>query len=125
MYSMIKWLIPWTFIAQLQASEFPIVIGETVCNSMPGPAERVVKTLQDQGLAETLSVEQGDRALHLLRNGKFALDIIRHNDIVKNYSQLTKVSPPVINMHWSRIVSSSVKDNCTKDGCQQKIRHFV
>lgn len=118
---MIKWLIPCFFVAQIHASEFPVVIGETAYNSMPGLADRVVSALQEQGLAAKLTVEPGDRALHLLRNGQFALDIIRHSRVVKNYTELRQISHPVINMHWSRIVSSSVKENCTNSATDLSI----
>ncbi|MBV1919551.1 MAG: hypothetical protein KUG73_02635 [Pseudomonadales bacterium] len=113
---MIKWLLPWLFVAQLHANEFPVVIGDTAYNNMPGLAERVVKALQEQGLDATLNVVPGDRALQLLQHGRFALDIIRHAEVVGHYSQLRQISPPVINLRWSRIASSAAKENCTKSG---------
>jgi len=113
---MIKWLLPWLFVAQLHANEFPVAIGNTAYNNMPGLAERVIKALQEQGLDATLNVVPGDRALELLQHGRFALDIIRHAEVVEHYSQLRQISTPVINLRLSRIVSSAVKENCTKPG---------
>ena len=113
---MIKWLLPWLFVAQLHANEFPVAIGNTAYNNMPGLAERVIKALQEQGLDATLNVVPGDRALELLQHGRFALDIIRHAEVVEHYSQLRQISTPVINLRLSRIVSSAVKENCTKSG---------
>jgi len=116
MPSMIKYLLPWLFIAQLHANEFPVTIGNTAYNNMPGLAERVVKALQEQGLDAKLKVMPGNRALKLLQQGRFALDIIRHAEVVENYSQLKKISPQVINLQWSRITSSAEKENCTLPG---------
>jgi len=116
MLSMIKYLLPWLFIAQLHANEFPVTIGNTAYNNMPGLAERVVKALQEQGLDAKLKVMPGNRALKLLQQGRFALDIIRHAEVVENYSQLKKISPQVINLQWSRITSSAEKENCTLPG---------
>jgi len=113
---MIKWLLPWLFVAQLHANEFPVAIGNTAYNNMPGLAERVIKALHEQGLDATLNVVPGDRALELLQHGRFALDIIRHAEVVEHYSQLRQISTPVINLRLSRIVSSAVKENCTKPG---------
>jgi len=113
---MIKCLLPWLFVAQLHANEFPVTIGNTAYANMPGLAERVVKALQEQGLDATLSVIPGNRALKLLQDGRFALDIIRHTEIVEHYSQLRKISPQVINLQWSRITSSDAKENCTSPG---------
>ncbi len=116
MPAMIKWILPWLFIAQLQATEFPVVIGSTAYDNMPGLAERIVQALQDQGLDATLNVVPGERALSLLQHGRSALDIIRHADVVKQYTQLKQVGQPVINLRFSRIVSSAMKGNCTKPG---------
>jgi len=113
---MMKYLLPWLFIAQLHAAEFPVTIGNTAYNNMPGLAERVVKALQEQGLDAKLKVMPGNRALKLLQQGRFALDIIRHAEVVENYSQLRKISPQVINLQWSRITSSAEKENCTLPG---------
>ena len=116
MSPLIKWLLPWFFITQLHASEFPVAIGNTAYNNMPGLAERIVKALKEQGLEARLQVVPGNRALHLLQQGGVALDIIRHTKIVEHYSQLRQITPPVINLQWSRITSSAVKENCTKPG---------
>ena len=113
---MIKCLLPWLFVAQLHANEFPVTIGNTAYENMPGLAERVVKALQEQGLDASLSVIPGNRALKLLQEGRFALDIIRHTEIVEHHSQLKKISPKVINLQWSRITSSAAKENCIKPG---------
>jgi hypothetical protein len=111
-----KWLLPWLFVAQLQATEFPVVIGHTAYDNMPGLAERIIKALQEQGLDATLNVTPGNRALKLLQEGGFALDIIRHAKIVGHLPQLRKINPSVINLRWSRITSSSAKENCTLPG---------
>jgi len=116
MSSMIKFLLPWLLVAQLHANEFPVTIGSTAYNNMPGLAERIVKALQEQGLDATLKVMPGNRALKLLQQGRFALDIIRHAEVVESQSQLTKISPQVINLQWSRITSSAEKENCTLPG---------
>ena len=116
MPQMIKYLLPCLFVAQLQANEFPVAIGNTAHNNMPGLAERVVKALQVQGLDASLSVIPGNRALKLLQEGRFALDIIRHTEIVEHYSQLRKINPKVVNLQWSRITSSAAKENCTLPG---------
>jgi len=113
---MIKWLVPWIFITQLHANEFPVVIGDTAYNNMPGLAERIISALKEQGLDATLNVIPGERALNLLQHGRVALDIIRHAEIVKHYPQLRQITPSVMNLHWSRIVSSSAKENCAKPG---------
>ncbi len=111
-----KWLLPWLFMAQVHATELPVTIGNTAYDNMPGLAERVVKALQEQGLDATLSVTPGNRALNLLLQGRFALDIIRHAKVVEHHSQLSKVSTPVINLKFSRITSSTAKENCTLSG---------
>jgi len=116
MSSMIKYLLPWLFVAQLHANEFPVTIGNTAYNNMPGLAERVVKALREQGLDAKLKVMPGNRALKLLQQGRFALDIIRHAEVVENHSQLRKISPKVISLQWSRITSSAEKENCTSSG---------
>lgn len=116
MPAMMKWLLPWIFIAQLHANEFPVAIGSTAYNNMPGLAERVVHGLQEQGLDARLHVVPGNRALYLLQQGGVAIDIIRHEKVVEHYSQLRQINPPVINLHWSRITSSAAKENCTKPG---------
>ena len=113
---MIKWLLPWFFVAQLHANEFPVAIGNTAYNNMPGLAERVVKGLQEQGLDAALNIVPGDRALELLQHGRFALDIIRHAEVVEHFSQLRQISRPVINLSFSRITSRAVKENCTTPG---------
>jgi len=115
---MIKRLLPCFFLlgAELHASEFPVTIGNTAYSNMPGLAEQIVKALREQGLDATLDVVPGNRALKLLQQGRFALDIIRHEEVVENYSQLRKIKPSVINLQWSRITSSVAKENCTKPG---------
>ncbi len=113
MSSIVKLLVPWLFAAQLHASEFPVTIGVTAYNNMPGLAEKIVKELQDQGLEATLKVMPGNRALKLLQQGRFALDIIRHEKVVEHYSELRKIPPPVVSLYFSRITSSAAKENCT------------
>jgi len=116
MSSIIKYLVPWLFVAQLHANEFPVTIGNTAYNNMPGLAERIVKALREQGLDAKLKVMPGNRALKLLQHGSFALDIIRHAEVVENYSQLRKINPKVIDLQWSRITSSAAKENCILPG---------
>lgn len=116
MPSMIKWLLPWFFVAQLHASEFPVAIGNTAYSNMPGVAEKIVKALKAQGLDARLQVVPGNRALQLLQHGGVAIDIIRHADIVEHYSQLRQINPPVINLNWSRLTSSAAIENCTRSG---------
>ncbi|MGH1370815.1 MAG: hypothetical protein ACRBBW_02185 [Cellvibrionaceae bacterium] len=118
MPTLVKWLLPWALIAQVHASEFPVAIGNTAYNNMPGLAERIVSALQDQGLDAELQVMPGNRALNLLQQGGVALDIIRHSDVVKHHAQLRQIKPAVIHLNWSRITSSAAQENCTKAGEQ-------
>jgi hypothetical protein len=94
------------------AESFPVVIGETANETMPGVGQLVVDRLIEQGFEATLDVVPGDRAYLQLERGVVALDLVRSPSVMKEAEWATPISTPIHRINMQRITSSNTPEFC-------------
>lgn len=92
------------------------ILGE----AYPALSEKVTAALEGSGYPLRVVEVPGDRSLHIINEGKAALEMIRSRAVAADYANLIPLQPPVFSVEFTMVTSAR-----TPEFCQQPQEAFA